>query len=128
MCFPSAFGPLRFRVILDGVPGSWVPLATLVRLPRLVALECPDTPDVACRLSGMDLFLIDTISADRQFHTAVQVPDGFPGGTLPVPHPVAGTFFVRLRDDPATVNAASLGAQILPAPAKPPVPAAAGPG
>ena len=38
----SAFGPLRFRVVADGVPGSWVPLATLVRLPRLTSLECPD--------------------------------------------------------------------------------------
>ncbi len=125
---PSAFGPLRFRVVQDGVPGSWGPLATLVRLPRLMSLECPATADVACRLSGTDLFLLDTISADRQFHTAVQVPDGFPGGTLPVPHPVAGNLFIRLRDDPATVNAASLGAQILPAPATPPVPAGAGPG
>ena len=125
---PSAFGPLRFRVVQDGVPGSWGPLATLVRLPRLMSLECPATADVACRLSGTDLFLLDTISADRQFHTAVQVPDGFPGGTLPVPHPVAGNLFIRLRDDPATVNAASLSAQILPAPATPPVPAGAGPG
>ena len=36
--------------VLDGVPGAWVPLATLVRLPRLASLECPDTPmwRVAC--------------------------------------------------------------------------------
>jgi hypothetical protein len=110
---PSAFGPLRFRVVADGVVGSWMPLATLVRLPRLTSLECPQTPDVACRLSGTDLFLIDSVSADRQFHTPVAVPDGFPGNTLPVPHPAAGELYVRLRDDPAIVNAATLGAQVL---------------
>jgi len=110
---PSAFGPLRFRVVADGVAGSWVPLATLVRLPRLASLECPETPDVACRLSGTDLFLIDSVSADRQFHSPVQVPDGFPGNTLPVPHPASGELYVRLRDDPAIVNAATLGTQVL---------------
>jgi hypothetical protein len=110
---PSAFGPLRFRVLADGVAGSWMPLATLVRLPRLISLECPGTADVACRLSGSDLFLIDSVAADPQFHNAVQVPDGFPGNTLPVPHPVTGELYVRLRDDPAVVNAATLGSQSL---------------
>lgn len=110
---PSAFGPLRFRVVADGVTGSWLPLATLVRLPRLTSLECPETADVACRLSGTDLFLIDSVSSDRQFHSPVQVPDGFPGNSLPVPHPASGELFVRLRDDPAIVNAATLGTQVL---------------
>jgi hypothetical protein len=114
---PSAFGPLRFRVVADGVPGSWMQLATLVRLPRLVSLECPGTSDLACRLSGSDLFLIDSVSADPQFHNPVQVPEGFPGNTLPVPHPVAGELYVRLRDDPTVVNAATLGPQVLNLPA-----------
>jgi hypothetical protein len=112
----SAFGPLRFRVVADGVPGSWVPLATLVRLPRLASLECPTTAEVACRLSGSDLYLLDSVSADPQFHNVVQVPDGFPGSTLPVPHPQASELYVRLRDDPAIVNAATLGMQLLPPP------------
>jgi hypothetical protein len=114
---PSAFGPLRFRVVANGVAGSWAALATLVRLPRLVSLECPGTSEVACRLSGSDLFLIDSVSADPQFHNPIQVPDGFPGNTLPVPHPVAGELYVRLRDDPAVVNAATLGTQVLSPPA-----------
>jgi hypothetical protein len=116
---PSAFGPLRFRVVADGVPGSWVPLATLVRLPRLASLECPSTAEVACKLSGADLFLLDSVSADAQFHNAVQVPDGFPGSTLPVPHPQSGSLYVRLRDDPAIINAATLGTQVLPPPPAP---------
>jgi hypothetical protein len=113
---PSAFGPLRFRVLAEGVAGGWLPLATLIRLPRLVSLECPTTSEVACRLSGSDLFLIDSVSADPQFHNPVEVPDGFPGTTLPVPHPVGGELFVRLRDDPAVVNAATLGTQVLSVP------------
>jgi len=118
---PSAFGPLRFRVVADGVPGGWMPLVTLVRLPRLATLECPSTAEVACRLSGTDLFLLDAVAADAQFHNAVEVPDGFPGTTLPVPHPQGGALFVRLRDDPAIVNAATLGTQVLPtAPTTPP--------
>ncbi len=114
---PSGFGPLRFRVVADGVPGSWLPLATLVRLPRLVSLECPGTSELACRLTGSDLFLIDSVSADPQFRNPVEVPEGFPGNTLPVPHPVGGELYVRLRDDPAVVNAATLGAQVLNLPA-----------
>jgi hypothetical protein len=43
----------------------------------------------------------------------VQVPDGFPGNTLPVPHPASGELYVRLRDDPAIVNAETLGTQVL---------------
>jgi hypothetical protein len=123
---PSAFGPLRFRVVADGVPGSWVPLATLVRLPRLAGLECPSTAEVACKLSGTDLFLLDSVSADPQFHNAVQVPDGFPGTTLPVPHPQSSDLYVRLRDDPGIVNAANLETQVLPPPpaATPAVPTA----
>ena len=115
----SAFGPLRFRVVADGVPGSWVPLATLVRLPRLASLQCPSTAEVACKLSGSDLFLLDSVSADPQFHNAVQVPDGFPGTTLPVPRAQSGELYVRLRDDPAIINAANLGTQILPSPPSP---------
>jgi hypothetical protein len=122
----SAFGPLRFRVVDDGVPGAWLPLATLVRLPRLVSLECPSTAQVACKLSGSDLFLLDSVSADPQFHNPVEVPDGFPGTTLPVPHPQAGELYVRLRDDPAIVDAANLGTQMLPPPPAPVI-AEAGP-
>ena len=37
----SAFGPLKFRVIVNGAAGDWQPLATLVRLPELQNLKCP---------------------------------------------------------------------------------------
>jgi hypothetical protein len=105
---PSAFGPLQFRVVNGGVTGDWQPLATLVRLPKLRELVCPATPELACKLSGSSLFLVDSISTDAAFAHPVQVPDGFPGYALPVPHPKDGQLFVKLRDDPGIVNLASV--------------------
>jgi hypothetical protein len=110
----SAFGPLRFRVVTDGAAGDWQPLATLVRLPVLRQLQCPSTAELACKLTGSNLFLVDSVSADRDFTHAVQVPDGFPGYSIPVPHPAEGELYVRLRDDPAIINQAMLGAEVLP--------------
>ncbi|HJS88896.1 MAG TPA: hypothetical protein VJ738_02905 [Steroidobacteraceae bacterium] len=111
---PSAFGPLQFRVVAGGVAGAWQPLAMLVRLPKLHGLVCPATPELACKLSGSNLFLVDSISTDPDFGHPVQVPDGFPGYTLPIPHPKDGRLFVKLRDDPDVVNPASIDTLELP--------------
>jgi len=111
---PSAFGPLQFRVIGNSGVGDWQPLVTLVRLPVLQELKCPATPELACRLSGANLFLIDAISGDAQFAHPVTVPEGFPGYALPVPRPTDGQLYVKLRDDPSVVNQATLLAQQLP--------------
>jgi hypothetical protein len=110
----SAFGPLQFRIVDDGVAGEWQPLATLVRLPMLHDLKCPASADLACKLSGANLFLIDSVSANAHFDHATQVPDGFPGDSLPVPHPSDGQLYVKLRDDAAVINAATLVAVALP--------------
>jgi hypothetical protein len=111
----SAFGPLQFRVIDDGVSGAWQPLATLVRLPKLRDLQCPASADLACKLSGANLFLLDSISTSPHFEHATQVPDGFPGTSLPVPHPGdRGQLYVKLRDDAAVINSATLLAEALP--------------
>lgn len=109
----SAFGPLQFRVVTgDGVRGDWQPLATLVRLPRFQSLQCDDTTDAACKLKGSDLFLVDSISQNQLFTNPVQVPDGFPGRVLPVPHPSeGGQLYVKLRDDPSVVNLVTLTPQ-----------------
>lgn len=111
---PSTFGPLQFRRVTNGVSGDWQPLVTLVRLPLLKDLKCPATPDLACKLSGSSLFLVDSVSSDPQFAHPVQVPDGFPGYALPVPHPMNGLLYVKLRDDPAVISRAVLSAQVLP--------------
>jgi hypothetical protein len=114
----SAYGPLKYRVDAKGVAGDWQPLANLVRLPMLKSLECPQTPELACKLSGSNLYLIDSISGDAQFAKAVSVPDGFLGGALPVPHPTAGTLYLKLRDNPQIANTAALTPQLV-APAPP---------
>jgi hypothetical protein len=123
----SAFGPLQFRVLADGVAGDWQPLATLVRLPVLKELKCPAAVDQPCKLSGADLFLVDSVAGDAKFSHPVPVPDGFPGTVLVVPRPAEGRLYVKLRDDPAVVNTAALMVQQLPPPMASTAPDAAPP-
>jgi len=104
----SAFGPLHYRVAANGVMGDWQPLGTLVRLPVLKEINCPATVELACKLSGSDLFLVESISSDPHFRHATPVPDGFPGNALPVPHPADGPLYLKLRDDPTVVSRASV--------------------
>ena len=110
----SAFGPLQFRRVVAGVAGAWTPLATLVRLPKLAGVDCPAEPDVACSLSGSDLFLLDSVSSDADFARATHVPDGFTASVLRIPHPLQGKLYVKLRDDPAVVNVAVLDVKTAP--------------
>jgi hypothetical protein len=110
----SAYGPLRFRVIENGVASDWQPLATLVRLPLFGDLKCPDSPDQLCKLTGSKLFLVDSVSNDPQFTHPIQVPEGFPGYVLPVPHPIGGQLYVKLHDDPSIVNSVVFPAEGLP--------------
>ena len=112
----SAFGPLKFRVVNKSAAGDWQSLATLVRLPVLQALQCPSAPEQTCKLTGSNLFLVDSVSGDPEFKDAVQVPDGFPGRALPVPRPGKSGLYLKLRDDPAVVNSATVVAEELPAP------------
>jgi hypothetical protein len=107
---------LKFRVNLKGVAGDWQPLANLVRLPMLTELTCPASTELACQLTGTHLFLIDSVSGDAQFSHPVTVPDGFLGVALPVPHPSAGSLYIKLRDNPEVVNPIRLAVQSLPAP------------
>lgn len=101
----SAFGPLRFRPVSStGEKGDWQPLITLVRLPTLEGLRCPNSNEQQCILSGSGLYLLDSISTDPQFQQSMPVPDGFAGSTLKVPHPGGQDLYVKLRDDPSTVN------------------------
>jgi hypothetical protein len=99
---PSAFGPLRFRPVeSDGGNGDWQPLATLVRIPTLKEVRCPDSPDKQCRLIGSNLFLIDSVASDPQFSHAISVPIGFSDSTLSVPRPNGTLLYIKLRDDSA---------------------------
>lgn len=104
----SAFGPLRFRTLVNGLAGDWLPLATLVRLPVVDRVECPASAELACKLIGSDLFLIAGVASTAGFESAVPVPDGFPGSALSVPRPVEGKLYLKLRDDPARAHPLSV--------------------
>jgi hypothetical protein len=123
----SAFGPLRLRPVSpEGIDGDWQPLATLVRLPVLASLHCSYDTSKPCTLMGNNLFLLDSVSTDAAFTTPVPVPEGFVGNTLPMPHPVGATFFIKLRDDPDNSNIVTLpitAEKTAPAPAATPNPA-----
>ena len=106
---PAAFGQLRLRPVGAGdTKGDWQPLITLVRVPLLKEVRCPDGPDQPCELSGSNLYLVDSVASDPQFKNSVTVPEGFADATLKVPHPDGTLLYVKLRDDPALVNKAVL--------------------
>jgi len=106
---PSAFGALRFRAISEeGGKGDWIPLVKLVRLPTLKEIRCPDSPDKQCRLSGSNLFLLESVASDPQFAHNVPVPAGFADTSLNVPRPNGTILYVKLRDEPAAGNMAVL--------------------
>jgi hypothetical protein len=116
---PSAFGPLQLRAVTaSGVTGDWVPLGTLVRLPGFTApgaLRCPHNPAKPCQLSGSNLFLVTAVSASPDMADEVEVPGEFAGASIAVPNVAraggngsVGTLYLRLRDDPDTVQAVNL--------------------
>jgi len=106
---PSAFGPVRVRpVSADGIAGDWLELGTLVRLPDFKDLRCPRAIAKPCILSGDDLFLADSFSSTPDFNNSVDVPAEFTGTQLTVPHPANGQLFLKLRDDPGTIQTLTL--------------------
>jgi len=112
---PAGFGPLQFRPVdANGLEGDWQPLATLVRLPALKEIRCPNSSDKQCELSGTDMFLIDSVASDSQFTRNVSVPVGFGNSTLSVPRPEDSLLYIKLRDDPHSVNTISV--PVLPEP------------
>ena len=92
---------------VDIAAGDWQPLANLVRVPTLNEIRCPESSDAPCKLSGTNLFLMDAVASDAQFTHASTVPAGFVESTLSVPHS-NGMLYIKLRDDPATVNTLTL--------------------
>lgn len=104
---PSAFGPLKIRpVSADGINGDWQPLVNLVRIPLLRAVHC--IPEKQCTLSGDKLFLLDSVSSDADFSNPVTVPEGFVEDALAIPPPKGQTLYIKLRDDPATIDTVAL--------------------
>ncbi len=109
---PSAFGPLRFRPVnSNGDRGDWQPLITLVRLPTLEGLRCPNSTEEQCTLSGSGCIFSTQSQPILISSRAMPVPDGFAGSTLNVPHPNGQDLYVKLRDDRSTVNKLALPVQ-----------------
>lgn len=105
----SAFGPVRLRAVAaDGAAGDWLPLGTLVRFPGFTELRCPRSGSKPCMLSGTNLFLAATIASTPAFDKPAEVAPEFTGTQLVVPHPVNGVLYLKLRDDPATVQTLTL--------------------
>jgi len=104
----SAFGSLRFRAVDGNAKGDWQPLATLVRFPALKEVRCPESPDKQCILTGANLFLISAVATDPEFKHSVPVPEGFADSTLSVPRPENSLLYIKLRDNPSSVNPATL--------------------
>ena len=106
---PSAFGPLKLRpVSADGIDGDWQPLVNVVRIPTLKGVHCVNGAEKQCTLSGDKLFLIDAVSSDPDFTNPVTVPDGFVEAALTIPFPKGKTLYIKLRDDPSTVNTVAI--------------------
>ena len=134
-CFgSSAFGPVRVRAISsDGAAGDWLPLGTLVRLPGFKQLRCPRSVAKACILSGSNLFLAASFASTPSFDNPTVVPLQLAGTQLVVPHPANGVLYLKLRDDPETVQTLTLPVTIILEPAtatpavksQPPVPSPA---
>ncbi len=113
---PSAFGPVRVRAIAqNGTTGDWLPLGTLVRLPEFTTLRCPRSAAKFCVLSGGNIFLATSFSATPDFNNPTDVPPQFMGDQIAVPRPVSGTLYMKLRDDPTTVQTLTLPVTPLPA-------------
>ncbi|MFL6444614.1 MAG: hypothetical protein ACJ713_12430 [Candidatus Sulfotelmatobacter sp.] len=106
---PSAFGPLKFRPVSgDGTNGDWQSLVNLVRVPLLTGVRCPSDPEKQCTLSGDKLFLLDSVSTDADFANPVKVPEGFVEDALAIPPPKGNTLYIKLRDDPQTIDTVAL--------------------
>lgn len=106
---PSAFGPLKFRPVTgDGMNGDWQPLVNLVRIPLLTSLHCVTATERQCTLNGDKLFLLDSVSTDADFTNSVSVPEGFVEDALAIPPPKGKTLYIKLRDDPQTVDTVAL--------------------
>ncbi len=106
---PSAFGPVQVRAVsAEGVTGDWIPLGTLVRIPGFQELHCPRATARPCTLTGSNLFLTQAVSSTAAFDNPTEVAPDFTGTQMMVPHPTDGVLYVKLRDDPATVQAVTL--------------------
>ncbi|WP_445192274.1 hypothetical protein ACT009_17225 [Sphingomonas sp. Tas61C01] len=104
-----ARGPLRFRIVKDGVASRWAAVGSAVRLPAIRAAVCA-TAD-RCTITGDRLFLIRAVATDERFATAQPIADGFTATTIDLPRPPAAParLYLRMRDAPDAVGIIATG-------------------
>jgi hypothetical protein len=71
-------------------------------------------------LTGTNLFLAESISAAEDFSNATEIPPDFTGAQLAVPHPANGVLYLKLRDDPQTVQTLTLPVTLVTPASEPP--------
>jgi len=59
-------------------------------------------------LSGTNLFLAASFADTPSFDNPTDVPPQFTGAQIIVPHPINGVLYLKLRDDPETVQTLAL--------------------
>jgi len=74
----------------------------------LTSLHCVTATEKQCTLNGDKLFLLDSVSTDADFTNSVSVPEGFVEDALAIPPPKGKTLYIKLRDDPQTVDTIAL--------------------
>ena len=86
--------------------GRWHALATLVR-PLLKTLEYPESTETPCVLTGLNLFLLDSVSNDADFNQAVRVQMVSRRRPATGAAPLDGRLYGQaFRDDPKVVSLA----------------------
>jgi hypothetical protein len=80
----------------------------LVRVPQFIGIRCVPAPEKQCTLNGDKLFLLDSVSADPDFANPVTIPEGFVDEAITIPPLKGKTLYIKLRDDPATVDTVTL--------------------
>jgi hypothetical protein len=54
------------------------------------------------------LFLLDSVSTDADFVNSINVPEGFVEDALAIQPPKEKTLYIKLRNDPATIDTVAL--------------------
>ena len=117
----SAFGPVHVRVLsADGAAGDWLPLGTLVRLPGFKELRCPACAGQTMHFNRNRPVPDGLLCRNVGFCRSLRRSTGLHRNPITVPHPSSGILYLKLRDDPATVQTLTLPVTCSLLEAKPP--------
>ena len=61
-----------------------------------------------CTLAGTGLFFVDSFAPSASFADPTHIPEGYVASSIEIPPPAGGVYYLRLRDDPATIDTVTL--------------------